>query len=124
MVGRSGVEPLPHPYQGRALPLSYRPIGADDGSRTRTASLEGWCSTVELRPLFVVVILFIGWNEGHHAPILFFLMQYKREWYKTNVSFIVNHLLLIIEHPLFFYKRYNLLNSSIDILLLCRLNSR
>ena len=31
--------------------LSYTPVlGAGDGNRTRTASLEGWNSTIELHP--------------------------------------------------------------------------
>lgn len=35
--------------EGRILCLGWKP-GAGDGSRTRVTSLEGWSSTVELRP--------------------------------------------------------------------------
>ena len=31
-------------------------VGAGDGNRTRMISLEGWSSTIELRPLYGVVI--------------------------------------------------------------------
>ena len=35
---------------GRALPRPLDPLGADDGNRTRVASLEDWGSTIELHP--------------------------------------------------------------------------
>ena len=31
-------------------------VGAGDGNRTRMISLEGWSSTIELRPLYGLVI--------------------------------------------------------------------
>ena len=30
--------------------------GAGDGNRTRVSSLEGWCSTIELRPQVLIVM--------------------------------------------------------------------
>ncbi|CAH1747130.1 protein of unknown function [Thauera humireducens] len=45
----------PLPYQGSALPLSYKGAenstsGAGEGNRTLVVSLEGFCSTIELHP--------------------------------------------------------------------------
>ena len=47
----------PLPYQGSALPLSYMGelFGAGEGNRTLTVSLEGFCSTIELHPLFHLI---------------------------------------------------------------------
>ena len=38
------------PWQGRALPTTPLSHRAGDGNRTHVASLEGWCSTIELHP--------------------------------------------------------------------------
>ncbi len=51
----TGIEPArgaygPLPLKIQCGFLEKLEIGAGDGNRTRTASLEGWNSTIELRP--------------------------------------------------------------------------
>ena len=60
MVRQKGLEPLTYCLEGScSIHLSYWRIqnkigrakcGAGDGNRTHVSSLEGWCSTIELRP--------------------------------------------------------------------------
>ena len=61
LVRLKRLEPLTHGLEGRcSILLSYRRItaidrnGAGDGNRTHAASLEGWNSTSELHPRFLV----------------------------------------------------------------------
>src|SRR6266566_4507078 len=45
---RHNLKTNPHcDHRRRANPIG---IGAGDGNRTHVASLEGWCSTIELHP--------------------------------------------------------------------------
>ena len=51
LVRPKGFEPPTLALEGRcSIQLSYKHIGAGDGNRTHAASLEGWNSTIELRP--------------------------------------------------------------------------
>ena len=58
MARLKGLEPLTHCLEGScSIHLSYKRIGAGDGNRTHTTSLEGWDSTIELHPQATVIII-------------------------------------------------------------------
>ena len=51
LVRQEGLEPPTYCLEGScSIQLSYQRIGAGDGNRTHTTSLEGWDSTIELHP--------------------------------------------------------------------------
>ena len=51
MARQEGLEPPTYCLEGScSIQLSYQRIGAGDGNRTHTTSLEGWDSTIELHP--------------------------------------------------------------------------
>ena len=53
MARQKGLEPLTYCLEGScSIQLSYQRIGAGDGNRTHTTSLEGWDSTIELHPRY------------------------------------------------------------------------
>ena len=51
--------------------------GAGDGNRTRTASLEGWNSTIELHPQNQRLII-VSHERGHVKRFLIFLPLFRR----------------------------------------------
>jgi hypothetical protein len=45
-----GAGPAFYPHDLKAFEIYWSTCGAGDGNRTRMTSLEGWSSTIELRP--------------------------------------------------------------------------